>query len=66
LTDDIFVTAYSYNFGVPRFFTKFYAEKREYSLDYDVSMEFAAAATSATPIIFDPVIRNTFNNKKRD
>lgn len=29
-------------------------------------MDFAAAATSATPLIFDPVTRYTFNNKKRD
>lgn len=35
-------------------------------LDYDVRMDFAAAATSATPFMFDPVLRFTFNEKVRD
>lgn len=66
LTEDLFLIAYSYNFGIPRFYTKYFAGQRELSLDYDVRMDFAAAATSATPLIFDPVTRITFNNKKRD
>ena len=35
-------------------------------MDYDVKMNFAAAATSATPFIFDAVTRYTFNNKQRE
>ena len=66
LTDDIFLISYSYNFGIPRFYTKGYAKNQSRALDYDVKMDFAASASSATPFIFDPVIRYTFNNKKRD
>lgn len=65
LTEDIFLISYSYNFGIPRFYTKNYAINPSKQMDYDVKMNFAAAATSATPFIFDPVTRYTFNNKQR-
>ena len=66
LTEDIFLISYSYNFGIPRFYTKQYAIDPHMQMDYDVKMNFAAAATSATPFIFDPVTRYTFNNKQRE
>lgn len=63
LTEDVFLISYSYNMGIPRFYTKHYASEPNKQMDYDVKMNFAAAATSATPFIFDPVTRYTFNNK---
>ncbi len=65
LTDDLFLIAYSYNSGIPRFYTKVGATDPKYEKDYDVKMDFAAAATSATPYYFDPVTRYAYNNKKR-
>lgn len=65
LSDDLFLISYSYNFGIPRFFTKHLANNDTYSLDYDVKLQFAAAATSATPFFFDPVTRYAFNTTKQ-
>lgn len=66
ITDDVFLISYSYNFRIPRFYTKYFALNSSYARDYDVPMDFASQATSATPLIFDPVSRYTFFNKKRE
>jgi patatin-like phospholipase/acyl hydrolase len=62
--DDLFMISYSYNFGIPRFYTKHFAQNNE--KDYDIRMDVAALASAATPFMFDPVTRKTFNNKKLD
>lgn len=59
LTDEALVVAYSYNAQEPRFYSK-YESKRNPDV-YDVSLDIAAGATSATPGYFDPRI---YENKK--
>jgi hypothetical protein len=65
VTDDIFLISYSYNLGKPRFYTKYNALDPALESNYDVQRDFAAAATSATPLVFDPVTRYTFENRER-
>lgn len=65
LADEVFLVAYSYNYGEPRFYTKRNANDKAIKIDYDVSLEFAARATSASPLYFEPVFRNTLRGKQR-
>ena len=64
LTEELFIIAYSYNAGIPRFYTKTYASDPNLAQDYDLSMHEVARATSATPLYFDPLSRNIKNGKQ--
>jgi hypothetical protein len=55
LSNEIFIMSYSYNYGEPRFYTKNNAKNLKN--DFDVTLDFAAKATSAMPGFFDPIFR---------
>ena len=63
LTDEVFLVSYSYNYAEPRFYTKTNANDKAIKIDYDVSLDFAAKASSASPLFFDPVFRSTMRGK---
>jgi patatin-like phospholipase/acyl hydrolase len=65
LSDEVFLVSYSYNYGEPRFYTKSNAKDKNLKLDYDVSLDFAARASSASPYYFEPVFRSTLRGKQR-
>ena len=57
LSDEVFLVSYSYNYAEPRFYTKTNAKDKFTKMDYDVSLDFAAEASSASPLFFDPLFR---------
>ena len=63
LSDEVFLVSYSYNYAEPRFYTKANANDKAIKIDYDVSLDFAAKASSASPLYFDPVFRSTMRGK---
>ena len=65
LSDEIFLVSYSYNYAEPRFYTKMNALDKQLKLDYDVTLDFAARASSAIPLYFDPVFKSTLRGKQR-
>jgi patatin-like phospholipase/acyl hydrolase len=55
IAEEVFIIAYSYNNGQPRFYTK--RNANNFSADYDLDLNEVAQATSATPLFFDPYTR---------
>jgi hypothetical protein len=64
LSDEVFLVSYSYNYAEPRFYTKTNSKDKALKIDYDVSLELAARASSASPIYFEPVFRSTLRGKQ--
>lgn len=54
LTEEVLIVSYSYNAREPRFYSKYEAKTKPEI--FNVTMDVAAAAASATPLYFDPYI----------
>jgi patatin-like phospholipase/acyl hydrolase len=61
LADEVLMVAYSYNAQEPRFYTKYLA--KTIPDIYNVTMDVAAAASSATPLYFEPYVHVNGRNQ---